>query len=72
MRSGWRTAAELMLTFSAPPAAPPHVLQRPNPTADRKRDEDSLGYPADDVNHDAAPLVRGGDVVEDDLVGPSS
>ena len=40
----------------------------PPPTV--KRHEADLGRPADHVQDDPAPLVAGGDVEEDQLVGP--
>ncbi len=47
-----------------------HILQRPHAAADRKWDKDGFGHPPDDIDHDTAPLMRRGDVIEDDLVSP--
>ncbi len=45
------------------------VINRPDAAADRQGHEDLLDNLAHEVGHDLAPLVAGGDVVEDELVG---
>ena len=46
-----------------------HVVLGADAAADRERHEDRVGRARDDVEQRAAPLVRGGDVEERDLVG---
>ena len=48
----------------------PDVVQAADPAADRQRHEADLGRPPDHVPEDLPPLVAGGDVEEDQLVGP--
>ena len=48
----------------------PDVVDRPDAPADRERHETLLGRAADDIDEDVALLVAGGDVEEDQLVGP--
>ncbi len=45
------------------------VLQRTDAAADRERHEDVVGRAARERDHRLAPLVRRGDVEEDELVG---
>ena len=45
------------------------VGDRADPAADRERDEDVVGGAARELDDRVAPLVRGGDVEEDELVG---
>ena len=45
------------------------VLDRADAAADRERDEHVVGAAPGQLGHGLAPLVRGGDVEEDDLVG---
>ena len=45
------------------------VGDRADAAADRERDEDVVGGPAGELDDRLAPLVRGGDVEEDELVG---
>ena len=69
--SGSRTAAELIETLSAPALQErPDVVQAADPAADGQRHEADLGRPPDHVPEDLALLVAGGDVEEDQLVGP--
>ena len=49
---------------------PGGVLQRADAAADGQGHEDLLHDPGDQVGHDLAALVAGGDVVEDQLIGP--
>ena len=60
----------LMLTLSAPGGEErPHVVLRPDPSSDREWGErDTRLRSSDDVEHRSAPLVRGRDVEERDLV----
>src|SRR5262249_18631931 len=46
------------------------VLLAAQAAADRERDEDLLGSALGELDDRAAPLVAGGDVEEDELVGP--
>ena len=46
------------------------VVHRANSAADRKRHEYHFGRAADHVKDDFTPLVAGGDVEEDQFVGP--
>src|SRR4029453_7814603 len=46
-----------------------YVVDRAEPTADGQGHVDPRGRAADDVEHDVARLVRGGDVEEHELVG---
>ena len=69
--SGLRQAAELIETLSAPAFKQgADVVDRADAAADGQRHEDHLGRAADDVEHDLAAFVAGGDVEEDQLVGP--
>ncbi len=64
-------AAELIETLSLPAFKQrPNVVQRANPSANGQRHEDLLGRAANDVEHDVAGLVAGGDVQKHQLVGP--
>ncbi len=47
-----------------------NVVQRANSASDGQRHEDHFGGPADHVENDLTPLVTGGDVEEDQFVGP--
>ncbi len=46
-----------------------HRFQRVQTAANAERNEDFAGHPANHVEHDAAPLGGGGDVVKHQLVG---
>ena len=76
-RAAWRTnsgscdAAELIDTLSQPASSRSRIsssVRIPPPTV--QRHEDHLGRAAHHVEHDFAPLVAGGDVQKDQLVGP--
>jgi hypothetical protein len=68
--SGRDTAAELMLTLSAPArSARPTSSAERTPAANGQRYEESLGRSAGDVEQRATLFCTGGDVEKDDLVG---
>ena len=76
-RAAWRTnsgsrgAAELIDTLSQPAQSNcANIVERADSAPDAQRHENHLGRPAHDVEHDGAPLVAGGDVQKDELVGP--
>ena len=57
-------------TLSAPASSTACASSaRPDPAADRERDEDVVGAAAGQVDDRVALLVRGGDVEEHELVG---
>ena len=71
MSSGEATAALLTLTLSAPdPEQAPGVFEASHPAADGQRNEHLLGGASDDIDHGVPAVRRGGDVVENQLVGP--
>ena len=49
---------------------PHRVVERADATTDGERHEDGLRDAADHVEHDRTALVAGGDVEEDEFVGP--
>ena len=68
--SGSRTAAELIDTLSHPASSNPRmssIVRIPPPTVSGH--EDLLSRPADDLQHNVAPLVAGGDVEKHQFVG---
>ena len=68
--SGRASAAEFTLTLSAPGVEHGlRVLDRADPAADRERDEDVVGGAPRERRDGVPPLVRRGDVEEDQLVG---
>ena len=69
--SGSRQAAELIETLSLPAFSRARMSSmRADAAADGQGHEHHLGGPAHHVEDDVAALVAGGDVEEDQLVGP--
>ena len=64
-------AAELIETLSLPALSKvPNVLEGANAPADGQRHEDLFGGAANDIEHDVAPFMAGGNIQKHQFVGP--
>lgn len=70
MSSGRLTAAEFTLTLSAPERRSFLASSKERTPAHGEGDEDPFRHPRHHVQEDGPFLVGGGDVQEDELVGP--
>ena len=77
LRAAWRTKSGFLAggrvdrdLVAAGVEQGANVVERANAAADGQRHEDHFGRAADDVEHDLAAFVAGGDVEKHQLVGP--
>ena len=69
--SGLLMAAVLIETLSAPALSSSRMSPgRADAAADGQRNEDLIGGPLDDVDHRPAAVAAGGDIEENEFVGP--